>query len=105
MSLSSHEKMEVLLKQLEFPQEIIDAQFKDSELHKVIVFKSKKLWHFHVNLEQVLPFEVYNMFYQKLQTSFQHIANVKLTLNSKNKDCNETELMYTGRTLHINYLI
>ena len=107
MSLSSYEKMGVLLNQLEIPQEIIDAQFKNSELHKVIVFKSKKLWHFHINVDEILPFEVYNIFYQKLQTSFEHIANVKLTINSKNKTCNETELMYYWKnfTHHLSNLM
>lgn len=42
MSLSRQEKMAVLLKQLDLPEEIVHESFKDSELQKVVVYKEKK---------------------------------------------------------------
>lgn len=94
MSLSSHEKMDILLKQLQLPEEVTDGPFKNSELHKVIVMKSKKIWHFHINVAQTLPFEVYHLFKEKLKSSFQHIAEVRITLHTERRECNETELLY-----------
>ena len=94
MSLSSREKMDVLLRQLQIPDEIIETQFKKSELHKVTVFKADKLWHFHIHVEEILPFDIYNMLHQKLHASFEHIARIKLTLTAEEQACSETELMY-----------
>src|SRR5690625_4304513 len=94
MSLSNHEKMDILLNQLQLPDEVIEGPFRNSELHKVNVYKSKKLWHFHLKVENTLPFEIYHLFYEKIQMSFQHIAKVKLTLHTKEKQCSDTELLY-----------
>src|SRR5699024_11642884 len=94
MSLSNHEKMDILLNQLQLPDEVIEGPFRNSELHKVIVYKSRKLWHFHLKVENTLPFEIYHLFYKKMQINFQHIAKVKLTLHTKEKQCSDTELLY-----------
>lgn len=107
MSLSNREKMDVLLQQLQMPDEVKESHFKQSQLHKVIVSPSENLWHFYIYLDQTLPFEIYNMLKQKLQTSFQHIARIQLTLTTENQTCTETELMYYWRyfTQHLSNLI
>lgn len=93
MSLSYEKKMEILLEQLRFPDQIKDTYFKSSELRKLVVYKKRKIWHFHVWVEAVLPFEIYRHFYDSLQESFQEIAAVQLTIETENQHCNETELI------------
>ncbi|MBO1003771.1 PolC-type DNA polymerase III [Pseudogracilibacillus auburnensis] len=92
MSLSNQAKMEILLKQLQLPAEIIETHFKDSKITKLIVFKQEKIWHFHIEVQQVLPFEVYSLFYEQLQQSFQAIATVQLTLHNVHLDCEEKDV-------------
>lgn len=94
MSLSRQEKMAVLLKQLDLPEEIVNESFKDSELQKVIVYKEKKIWHFHIEVNRTLPFDVYHLFINKLRSSFENIAKVKLTLHTTEQEHNEQELRY-----------
>lgn len=94
MSLSYGKKMEILLEQLHFPDQIKETYFQSSELRKLVVYKKRKIWHFHVWVEAVLPFEIYRHFYDSLQESFQEIATVRLTIEAGNQVCNETELLH-----------
>src|SRR5690625_4437313 len=76
------------------PNDIKNTYFKKGKIKKLIVYKQKKVWHFHVELENVLPFEVYQMFYHNLENAFEDIASVKLTLQTESQDCNEIELTH-----------
>src|SRR5690625_1422176 len=82
MSLSSREKLEVLLEQIKFPQDEIDHYFNNSLLDKVIVYKQEKRWHFFIYIEQRLPFDAFYRFKTALKQAFQHIATVELTLRT-----------------------
>src|SRR5699024_12194655 len=68
MSLSNIEKMDILLQQLEMPEEVVAGPLKNSELHKVIVMKSKQTWHFYIRVEKTLPFDIYHLLVEKLKT-------------------------------------
>ncbi|CQR47661.1 DNA polymerase III PolC-type [Paraliobacillus sp. PM-2] len=79
MSISSNEKMDLLLEQIDLgnPDKTF---FIGSKLTKLEVYKNEKQWHFHINIPKVLPAKVYQLFYLKLQETFAHIAFVQLTL-------------------------
>lgn len=82
MDLSKHEKMNILLKQIDLSQDIIDNHFNNSFLNKLIVIKNTKTWHFYINLEKILPSNIYQVFQMKLTESFQEIAQVKITIET-----------------------
>src|SRR5699024_5548248 len=107
MSLSNNEKMDILLQQLEMPEEVVDGPLKNSELHKVIVMKSKQIWHFYIRVERTLPFDIYHLLVEKLKTKFKHIAHLKLTIQTENQMHNEKELVYYLKyfTSHLFYLM
>lgn len=81
MTISNTEKLTILLRQMALPEDMVQAYFKNGTLKKVIVHKTEKIWHFHITLEQPLPFHVYNTFLQQLITTFQNIASIQLTLH------------------------
>ncbi|QDP40211.1 PolC-type DNA polymerase III [Radiobacillus deserti] len=83
MEISSKDKMNVLLKQLEIPEEMISNYFTNSYLSKVEVFKHIKKWHFHIHVDNVLPSSVYQLFTANLQQSFTSIATVDWTFYPK----------------------
>lgn len=107
MSLSNNEKMDILLQQLEMPKEIVDGPLKNSELHKVIVMKSKQIWHFYIRVETTLPFDIYHLLVEKLKNTFKHIAHIKLTIQTENQMHNEKELVYYWKyfTSHLSDLM
>lgn len=92
MDLSNREKMEILLEQLQIPDDFVNVHFTNSNLKKLIVHKQAKIWHFLIEVENVLPFNVYDLFYKALHRTFEKIANVKLTITTKHNECNETEM-------------
>ncbi|WP_100010929.1 PolC-type DNA polymerase III [Lentibacillus sediminis] len=87
MDISKKEKMDLLLKQLQVPEEYVQEYFQDSYLDKLQVYKKSKTWHFHLHVKQVLPADIYQLLQAKLKESFQQIAGVELTLNTADKAC------------------
>lgn len=93
MDISKKEKMDLLLKQLEMSEDHMTNYFKDSYLEKLEVFKTTKMWHFHIHVDRILPIEVYQVFISKLQLAFQAIAKVELTIEANDKNCNEETIL------------
>src|SRR5690625_3720513 len=91
VTISNEEKMELLLKQVELPEEMKESFFQNSSLEKVIVYKKEKRWNLHIKIEKVLPFEVYLTFINKIKQSFEQIADIKLTLLTEDSSCEEKE--------------
>ncbi|SHF52405.1 PolC-type DNA polymerase III [Ornithinibacillus halophilus] len=95
MDISKSEKMTHLLNQLQIPKDHVDTYFKDSSLERLEVYKKQKLWHFYIQIKNVLPVTVYQLFLHNLQNSFKEIASIRLTLmNEVNKVDNEILLDY-----------
>ncbi|MDL4840100.1 PolC-type DNA polymerase III [Aquibacillus rhizosphaerae] len=92
MDISSNEKMNLLLTQIGIPEDLKELHFKDSYLSKLEVHKKSKLWHFHINVIQVLPASVYRVFTMKLQETFSHIATIDWTFYTNNKDLLEQDI-------------
>ncbi|MEW9676678.1 PolC-type DNA polymerase III [Lentibacillus sp. L22] len=88
MAITSAEKMNVLLNQLDMPAEYMDY-FQDSELLRLEVYKKTQTWHFHIQIKQVLPSQVYQLMTVKLQDAFKQIANVDMTLYATDKQCDD----------------
>ncbi|WP_112180879.1 PolC-type DNA polymerase III [Paraliobacillus zengyii] len=85
MSISSNDKMKVLLEQINLTDPE-DTYFSESQLTKLEVFKAEKRWHFHIQIKQILPAKTYRLFCLKLQETFSHIASVDWTLYAENKN-------------------
>ncbi|WP_068672367.1 PolC-type DNA polymerase III [Oceanobacillus sp. Castelsardo] len=93
MDISKQEKMNLLLKQIQITDEQMLSFFSNSYLEKLEVYKKSKTWHFHVHLNHVLPPHVYQVFISKLKQIFQPIAEVKLSINTENKICDENTVI------------
>lgn len=87
MPLSKKERMDLLVNQIELPQEIIENYFIDSEIEKLELFKEDRLWVFHLNIKKILPLNVYQTLLSHLQTSFKEIANVNIKLVCEDSTC------------------
>ena len=87
MSLSKKERMDLLVKQIELPQEIVENYFLESEIEKLELFKEDKLWIFHLNIKEVLPLNVYQTLLAHLQESFKEIAKVNIKLVCEDNKC------------------
>ncbi len=88
MDLSKQEKLNILLEQIHMPEETLE-QFANGYLNKLVVIKKSKVWHFHIHLQSVLPYQVYKMFRMKLNEAFHHIADVDITIETTEKEVSE----------------
>ncbi|MFC0524176.1 PolC-type DNA polymerase III [Pontibacillus salicampi] len=87
--MSQMEKMELLLKQLEMPEELWEKHFSNSKLLKLSVNKETKEWHFYFYIPTVLPPNVYALFTSKLHETFAHIATIQWSIETDHKQLEE----------------
>src|SRR5699024_10842333 len=90
MEISKREKINILLKQIHMPKECVDTHFNDSLLERLEVYKQRKTWHFHIQVKNILPFNIYQLLFAKLVDAFQKIATVELTIYTENKQSDST---------------
>ncbi|RST75514.1 PolC-type DNA polymerase III [Siminovitchia acidinfaciens] len=74
------ERFLLLLQQLGLTEDHYIEHLNSGQIEKLVVDKSNKRWHFHFSLDKLLPCRIYTAFSQKLQQSFQQIAQVGFTL-------------------------
>lgn len=89
MNISKQEKMKVLLKQLNLPDHLQTEYFQDSILSKLEVYKQAKTWHFHIEVQKIMPLHVYRLLMNKLEESFQKIAQIDVTIYTEDKNCDD----------------
>src|SRR5690625_4554811 len=89
MNLSSHEKMNVLLEQINFDKSKGERFFEKAQLEKLEVFKQEKRWCFHFKLVKILPFDIYQLLRLKLQEAFSKIAEIDFFIKYEHQTVNE----------------
>lgn len=75
------ERLQLLLQQLQMPEQIMDSHFQGGKIRKLIVSKEKRAWHFHIELPVVVPSAVYELFLERIRITFEHIASVSFTFH------------------------
>lgn len=94
--MSKGDKLHILLDQIELSNEH-RSFFESGKLERVIVYREKKLWEFHIQLEETLPFHVFHTFNEQLRASFTSIAQTKVKISALNKQLDEEEILLYWR--------
>ena len=69
-------KFDILLNQIQMPLEVIQTGvFENAVIENVILHKVSKVWEFHFQLNKILPVDVFRLFKNSLQSSFQATGN------------------------------
>ena len=87
------QKFLLLLQQLELTDNVYMSFFENGALERVTVHKKKRIWHFKINIENILPYQVYQLLRMRMVEKFAHIANVSLTIQSNNPVVTEQHLL------------
>lgn len=74
------ERFALLLKQLEIPNEWVEAYFQDGLINKLELYKQNKEWIFTFTFPKLVPQKVYQAFHSRLSASFAHLATVDFHL-------------------------
>jgi DNA polymerase III subunit alpha, Gram-positive type len=75
------ERFQILLQQIGLTDDDYMPYFQQALIEKLSVSKQRKKWHFYFSFQQILPFRVWQQFYQQLTKSFSHIASIDMTIN------------------------
>jgi len=86
------ERFLVLLEQLKMTSDEWMPYFREAAIRKVVIDKEEKSWHFHFQLANVLPVDVYKSFTDRLAAAFRHIAAVRHTIYVEEPHVTETDV-------------
>ncbi|MET1247858.1 PolC-type DNA polymerase III [Sporolactobacillus sp. STCC-11] len=87
---SKAERFAMLLEHIDAPQEWIERYFNHGEIEKLSVFRSERRWHFELQLEGILPFQVYEWLDSHLKQHFQSVVS-KITFTIHAREAEEAD--------------
>ncbi|MDP5273478.1 PolC-type DNA polymerase III [Chengkuizengella axinellae] len=83
-------RFELLMKQAEIPQEIVNSYFSDGVIDKVLCNRQNNDWNIHILKEQMVPQKVYRQFCKQIQKKFAHIAKIRFNFCFSDSISNQT---------------
>ncbi len=82
-----HDKLKLLLEQINLPIENYEY-FKDGNLVKIISNKNKESYVFIIQIQNILPVNIYDLFINLLKERYKTVENVDVKFEVLNKDLN-----------------
>lgn len=83
------ERFQLLLQQIAIPDELVEQYFNNGQIEKLTIYKETKSWHFTFQLTSILPYNVFQLFKERLTQTFQQIALVSFSLHYKKVELTE----------------
>ncbi|MDS9470618.1 PolC-type DNA polymerase III [Sporosarcina pasteurii] len=83
-------KLHLLLQQINMTDDQFVVHFKNALLERVSVHRKSRVWQFNIQLEKLLPIEVYTIFNQRIREAFSAIATIQLNIVCKNPVVDES---------------
>ncbi|MDQ0159055.1 PolC-type DNA polymerase III [Alkalibacillus salilacus] len=90
MDLNKREKLELLLEQINMPDDVVNNHFDQTILEKLTVYKSTKQWIFHLHNPHPFDYDVISLFKANLQTAFHHVASVDVQITTDESTVSES---------------
>ncbi|WP_066193761.1 PolC-type DNA polymerase III [Gracilibacillus timonensis] len=91
MNISGEEKFQLLTTQIGITDDMRNKYFQKAAIRKLEVFKANQQWHFHFQLAETLPADIYQLFIFKLTETFSSIARLSWTIETESSLTDETE--------------
>ncbi|WP_332648332.1 PolC-type DNA polymerase III [Lysinibacillus sp. 54212] len=84
--MSQHEAKErfrTLLQHIKLTDDVYMSFFEEAELSRLTVHKGKRIWQFSMVLNQILPFQLYQLIRLKMAEQFSTIATVSIDVTTR----------------------
>ena len=92
MSISNNDKMKILLEQIDLSH-LEQPYFQEAKLKQLDVFKQEKVWHFHIEIENLLPFQIFQTFSTAIKKAFQNFTQVTFTFYTKSNQFDTDQII------------
>lgn len=77
------QRFQTLLQQLQLTDDVYMSFFEAAELSRMTVHKKDRVWCFSIVLDNILPFQLHQLFYSRIVEKFSAIARVVLAVETK----------------------
>ena len=85
----ARERFLMLLQQLQLTEDVYMSFFEQGELTRLTVHKNKRIWCFSIKIQNILPFQLYQLVRTRMAESFAHIAQATIEIQSVNPQVTE----------------
>ncbi|QUG41120.1 PolC-type DNA polymerase III [Psychrobacillus sp. INOP01] len=82
-------RMHLLLQQLDLTEDSFVKHFEHASIDRFTVHKKNRQWDFQIQLQAILPIDVFTIFQTRLIEKFSGIANILLTIQSEGKEVSQ----------------
>lgn len=82
-------KLQHLLQQLEMTGDEYIRHFEHATLERVNVHKKSRVWQFTIQIESVLPIDVFMVFQERIRQAFSAIATIRLQFKTRSEEVDE----------------
>lgn len=80
----ARERFLTLLQQLQLTEDVYMSFFEQGELTRLTVHKKNRIWNFSIKLQNILPFQLYQLLRTKMAGQFANIAQTSFTIEAIN---------------------
>nr|WP_281186674.1 PolC-type DNA polymerase III [Bacillus solimangrovi] len=80
MNSEHKQRFQILLKQMELPETLVEEHFQNGAIIKLTVDKESRSWHFQLQWSELPPANVFQLFTSHIEKSFSHIATVTFSI-------------------------
>lgn len=100
------DRFEILLKHIQFPMTpTTEKAFEQAQIKAINVYPERRLWTFHIEVTDILPYPIFKEFYQRLIATFDNIANVKLVMHTREPRINQQKVLeYWRYVCHVSQI-
>ncbi|MGE7664975.1 PolC-type DNA polymerase III [Ureibacillus composti] len=83
------ERFRTLLQQLQLTEDVYMSFFEDGELTRLTVHKKKRIWEFAMKLQNILPFQLYQLMRTRMAQQFANIAQTNISIEASQPEVTE----------------
>ncbi|RLQ95708.1 PolC-type DNA polymerase III [Falsibacillus albus] len=76
------ERFRVLLDQIQLTEDQYMPYFDGAEIVKLVLDRKEKKWQFQFQFSKIIPCDLFSLFSQRLERTFQHIAKVSFSITT-----------------------
>lgn len=86
-------KLHHLLQQLNMTDDAVVQHFQNASLERVSIHKKSRVWQFNIELERVLPVDIFTIFTERVRQTFASIATVRIKFTATSPHIEEEQVV------------
>lgn len=84
MDTNKRQRFELLMRQAQLPEDMINAYFQDGHIERVVVSETNREWTLHIHKPSLVPSTTFSLFTRTIADRLSHIAAISIVMHYDN---------------------